>query len=317
VEYLANRLHSASVVPVVAEQMSVSGPLGVLQVPIVAVGQDYASVFQVSVASGRTLSPTDFATGHRTCLAGADTLKQLFGEENPLGKNVRLGTEFYTIVGILTPPDRRPVPGTALGHELASGFVRPFTTGKTHGIDPYRLLDEIWVGVHEGDPVKEGATIRELLRQRHAIDDFDVQMPRALLNQRLGLQRKFDALVTAIAGLSLLIAGIGIFNVMATAVIERTSEIGLRRAVGATRHSIIRHFLTESLLLTGTGGILGLVMGAAVASLLNALGTWSSVMTFGHVLIALTISMLVGLAAGVYPAISAAYLRPVDALRHE
>jgi putative ABC transport system permease protein len=147
--------------------------------------------------------------------------------------------------------------------------------------------------------------------------DFDVVIPREQLAQRYRTQRTFSVAVGAIAATALLIGGIGIMNIMLTSVVERTREIGIRRTVGATQNDITLQFLTESVLMTLTGGLLGILIGVASAPAIAFYAGWSTYVSPLAVLLAIVVSMGVGLGFGLYPAMKAARLEPVDALRYE
>jgi putative ABC transport system permease protein len=146
---------------------------------------------------------------------------------------------------------------------------------------------------------------------------FDVIVPRELLAQRYQTQRTFSVVIGSIAAIALLIGGIGIMNIMLTSVVERTHEIGIRRTVGATRNDITLQFLTESLLMTLVGGVLGIAIGVASALAITAYAGWSTYVSPVAVLLGITVSLSVGLIFGLYPAMKAARLEPVDALRYE
>jgi putative ABC transport system permease protein len=162
------------------------------------------------------------------------------------------------------------------------------------------------------------AMVDRTLRSLHDNQrDFDIVIPRALLAQRYSVQRTFSVVVGSVAALALLVGGIGIMNIMLTSVVERTHEIGIRRTVGATGHNITLQFLIETSLMTLTGGIIGIILGILISSSITAYAGWSTRVSATAVVLAFAVSLLVGLVFGLYPAIKAAELQPVDALRYE
>jgi putative ABC transport system permease protein len=151
----------------------------------------------------------------------------------------------------------------------------------------------------------------------HGVRDFQMIVPQELLKQSENTRRMFNIVLGAIAGISLLVGGIGIMNIMLATVSERTREIGIRRAVGATRTHIVGQFLAESVILTGVGGIAGIAAGFAAVRLITAIAGWQTVLTFTAVCLPLLMSLLVGIFFGLYPACRAAFMNPIVALRHE
>jgi putative ABC transport system permease protein len=179
-------------------------------------------------------------------------------------------------------------------------------------------VDEIWLQTSNSDRIEEVASVVEhTLSRLHGASDVDIVIPRELLNQRFQTQRTFSVVVGSVAALALIVGGIGIMNIMLTSVVERTHEIGIRRTVGATRRDVAVQFLVEALLMTVSGGILGILIGAAVSWGISAYAGWSTYISVVAVLLACGVSFAVGLGFGLYPAIRAARLEPVDAVRYE
>ena len=185
--------------------------------------------------------------------------------------------------------------------------------------NPGKAVDELWIQVRDGERVLElGQAVQHaLVRLHRGVQDVEVVIPRELLNQRYRMQRTFSVVVGSVAVLSLLVGGIGIMNIMLASVLERTHEIGIRRTVGATRRDVTLQFLTESLLMTLSGGAVGILTGVAVSFGITAYAGWSTSVSLAAVLLALLVSFAVGLSFGIYPARRAAALQPIDALRYE
>ena len=181
------------------------------------------------------------------------------------------------------------------------------------------MIDEVWLQVSDGSQVIQvGSIVRQTLaRTRLGAIDFEVIVPRALLDQRNRTQQTFAVVVGSVAAISLLVGGIGIMNMMLVSVLERTPEIGLRRTVGATPRDVALQFLTESSIMALTGGTLGILLGIAASRLVTAYAGWSTHVSVTSVLLAFLTASLVGIVFGSYPALRAARLQPIDAVRFE
>ena len=191
----------------------------------------------------------------------------------------------------------------------------------TDGLEQTRFggISEIWLRVGKNSSVQACAeAVRRILNLRHGgVEDFQVVVPQELLNQAQKTQRIFNIILGCIAGISLLVGGIGIMNTMLASVAERTREIGIRRAIGAGQHHIIVQFICEAIVLTTVGGCLGIVLGAGSAVIISKVAGWKTVLTVWSIVTSILMAAGVGLASGLYPAIKAARLEPVRALRHE
>jgi putative ABC transport system permease protein len=285
------------------------------------VAAEYSSILRLTAARGRLLSDLDERRGARVCVIGDDLARQLFGPADPVGANLRLGSDYYEVVGVLAG-DGSPAPaiGALAWRDLNTAVIAPLAAvvGRTVAISPNQAVDEIWLRTADGGQAETiGTVVRHTLNRLHADGAFDVVVPRELLAQRYRTQRTFSVVVGSVAVLALLVGGIGIMNIMLTSVVERTTEIGIRRAVGATRRDVSAQFLTESLLMTLTGGAIGVVLGAGVASAITAYAGWSTYISLVAVMLAFAVSIVVGVGFGLYPAVKAARLDPVDAVRYE
>jgi putative ABC transport system permease protein len=199
----------------------------------------------------------------------------------------------------------------------------PTTAAILRLVDNYSALrdeiDGVFVRVaDEGDVAASAAIVRGILEQSHrGASDYSLIVPAELLAEQRRTKRIFDVVMVALASISLLVGGIGIMNIMLASVLERTPEIGLRRAIGATQVDIVRQFVLETTLIAVAGGAAGLALGIAMSRVIAGLAGWSTIVTGWSLLLAFFVSVVVGLVSGVYPALTAARLDPIHALRYE
>jgi putative ABC transport system permease protein len=273
------------------------------------------------VQRGRLLSGVDSRAGARVCVLGGALAQRLFGYDDPVGQFIRIQSEHFAIVGVLTGQSGPPAVGALAWRDLSAAVLTSLTavSGRETLAPADQAVNEIWLQADDSDEVETtGRIVRDTMSHLHgSASSFDVIVPRELLAQRYQTQRTFSVVIGSIAAIALLIGGIGIMNIMLTSVVERTHEIGIRRTVGATRNDITLQFLTESLLMTLVGGVLGIAIGVASALAITAYAGWSTYVSPVAVLLGITVSLSVGLIFGLYPAMKAARLEPVDALRYE
>ncbi len=287
---------------------------------MLAVNPDYLAVRGLKLAKGRFISNVDVQKCHQVCVLGAELAKRM-GPETVLGTIVHFNEDPYGVVGILHSRegiDNEVVPLALRDfdkaafiplHERNKGFVS--AGGKNE-------LSEIILKISDKSFIDSTSRVvhQALLWNRDGAENFELIVPKELLSQARQTQRLFNVVLGSIAGISLLVGGIGIMNIMLANVSERTREIGIRRAIGATRKHIVVHFLGESILLTVMGGILGIVLGAFAALGINLFIHWRASLTLWPLLSALLMSVAVGIISGIYPAVKAANMEPVEALRH-
>ncbi len=289
---------------------------------VLGVRASYGTILRLRLERGRFLSPTDEQSAAQVCVLGSAVARRLFGYHDPIGDSVRVGTEYYQVVGVLREVGIDPrAPNTLAWRDInAVAMVPlPLLSGRSIEVAPMQTADEIWLQVEDGARVGDLAKVFEhsLVRLHGGRRDFDLVVPRELLAQRYRTQRTFSVVVGSVAALALLVGGIGIMNIMLTSVVERTHEIGIRRTVGATRRDVTLQFLIEALLMTVSGGALGIVLGAVVSWGITAYAGWATTVSPLAVTLAFVVSFLVGVTFGLYPAIKAANLEPVDAVRYE
>jgi len=308
--------------PVVERILPVTRASKTSMVRVLGVRPAFQDILHLSVSQGRMLAPIDDATAPQVCVLGASLARQLFGYGQPVGERVRIDQRYVEVIGVLSEPGgdtQSGAPPATLGfREMSTVAVMPLAavSGRSLAVVSTQPVDEIWMQAADADRLEKVASaFGQALASRHR--DFEVIVPRELLAQRLRIQRTFGIVVGSVAVLALLVGGIGIMNIMLTSVIERTHEIGIRRTVGATRRDVTVQFLIESLLMTLTGGAAGIVLGAGLSFVITAYAGWATSVSATAIALAFVVSFAVGVGFGLYPAIKAAELEPVDALRWE
>ena len=296
-----------------------------------AVKAEHLDLFGLEAALGRELTVLDGDELRRVCVIRAGLLTELGIFEDPIGLPLLFGTEEYEVVGVLEDTEFQGYAAEALSVDSkASEIYVPHETiltrngtrsivrrsGSSEATDVE--LNQIVISVTDLDQVLLVARmLQTLLDKNHPQKDFKIVVPLEVLAQRRKTQQVFNYALVAIASISLLVGGIGIANIMLATVTERTKEIGIRRALGAKKRHIIIQFLTETTTISTLGGVLGVAAGIGLAEILTLFTGWNAVITGGSVLLALSISMAVGILSGIFPARRAAMLDPIAALRHE
>ncbi|HYI13181.1 MAG TPA: ABC transporter permease [Thermoanaerobaculia bacterium] len=285
----------------------------------------YRDVADVGLAEGRFFDAHDEHEHAQVCVIGQEIRRNLFGYGAVLGKQVKVNDVWLEVVGVLATDASGSAPaGAETGggtSSTAKEIWMPVSTAiRKFDRDPLDApIDELLVTVKEGVSTRRTAQVIEPLLQRlhGGADDYEVVIPEALLEQSRQTQRIFNIVMGSIAGISLLVGGIGIMNIMLASVLERTREIGVRRAIGATRRDIRSQFVIESFSISLLGGISGIVIGIVLARIVGAYAGWPTVITYWSLLLSTGVSISVGLISGIYPAARAAELNPVEALRYE
>jgi putative ABC transport system permease protein len=251
------------------------------------------------------------------CVIGRTVAEQLFGEEDPIGKSMRLRDQPFRVLGVLKAKGE-----SATGQDQDDFMMIPWTT-TLHKIKGTSWLDDILCSAVSSDAIRPARTqISALLRQRHhlrpgAADDFNIRAPEEMLQAQEETSRTFTVLLLSIASVSLLVGGIGIMNIMFVTVTERTREIGVRMAIGATKKNIQAQFLFEALILSSLSGVAGAVVGVVASSIFSRALSWPTIIPPQWIVIAVLFSAFVGVFFGFYPARKAALLDPIEALRYE
>lgn len=293
---------------------------------------EYQTVKRLELRRGRFLTALDDDTMANVAVLAAGAAQRLYSYEDPLGKPLLLGECAFVVVGVLQSQDSgSATPGAIGAQDMNNDIYIPLNSARsrfgelhvilrTGGRDFERTqLSEITLTLHDETLVTAtAAMVRKLLEQRRSDKvDFEIQVPLELLRQAEREKRVWNMVLGSIAGISLLVGGIGIMNIMLATVSERTKEIGIRRALGATRTHIVTQFMVESMVLSSGGGLLGIFLGVAIPTTVSHLSEIETALSWWAVIIAFSTSVLTGIVFGVYPARRAALMNPIEALRHE
>lgn len=290
---------------------------------ILAVSKDFDIIKGLQLSEGRFLCALDMQQKKRVCVLGSDIAKTL-GRDGHVGKIVRIDNVPFHVVGVLKSKNWKAGKITALttrnlnesvfipiGAEMSLPFVKYSPKSQ--------VLAEIILQIPDSSLLANAAQVsKRILEKSHGkVDDYQIIIPQELLQQAYRTQQTFNLVLGSIAAISLLVGGIGIMNIMLATVSERTHEIGIRRAVGANKYHIAFQFLTESLLLTFLGGLLGVIIGVGFSHMISYLAGWNTVVTYWSLLLSIGMASFVGICSGLYPAMKAASMNPITALRHE
>jgi putative ABC transport system permease protein len=275
------------------------------------------------VAEGRYVSDGDNKSEAFVAVLGSQTANDLFGGLSPIGKMISINGIKFEVVGVLESKGSSGFGSSddAIFVPLDTGYDKLF--GATATYNDKKIVNNISVSVGTTEAMDTvSAQIEFLLRRAHKLAssdqlDFNVLSQADLLSTLSSVTQTLTIFLGAIAGISLLVGGIGIMNIMLVSVTERTKEIGLRKAVGATKNQILTQFLIETMTLSLLGGIVGILLGVGIAAIFSATGLIASVVTADSIVLAFTFALLIGVFFGIYPAFRAANLHPMVALRYE
>jgi len=308
-------------------------PLKFVDVPVMSgnkesggrvIGTDasYIRVTNFHPSEGRFITPLDVEESKRVCVIGSEIRQELFGYRNPVGRRIVVGDTWFTVVGVMEAKTLKEGKASVIKlRNINKDVYIPITTALKRFTDETRPagVEEIAIQVKGEDEVLvTSEVVRRILNRTHnGVDDYEIIVPAELMAQSQRTQRVFNIVMGSIAAISLLVGGIGIMNIMLASVTERTKEIGVRRAMGATERDILGQFLNETVLVSVTGGVIGIILGVAMAKGINLYADWETVISLYSVAISFGISALVGIVFGIYPARKAAKMNPIAALRFE
>jgi|LSQX01.1.fsa_nt_gb putative ABC transport system permease protein len=303
-----------------------------MSIKLVGTYPEYPDVMNLEIINGRFFNYVDYNLSKPYVIIGSSVKKQLIPLDNAIGKEIRIGQNYFTVVGVAS--ERAIVSGVGFeAEDINFDIYMPLTTQRAY-YGEYTLgetgagrrsSDKSWVKYHRfiikvADAQKivtTAAIIEDILNTTHKQPDYEILVPLQLLKQAEHTTKIFNIVLGAIAAISLIVGGIGIMNIMLATVTERTREIGIRRALGAKRRDIINQFLIEAVILSSVGGLIGVFLGITIPAVVTKLAGMVTIVTYWSVLIAFGISVAIGITFGIYPARKAAWLDPIEALRHE
>ena len=299
---------------------------------VVGTSVDYPSSRNYNLRAGRFFSESEMRDHANVVVLSDEVAQGLFPIDNPLGQSVKIDSDYYNIVGIMESEGFSNLGQNQAGSSNAapSRIFIPYTSSKSRfgetttrqtagGMESETVeLHEAIIQVDNQETVIEvGAIIEQILERRHKDVDYAIEIPLALLRQAEASALRDQIVAGAIAGISLLVGGIGIMNIMLASVTERTREIGIRRALGAKKRDIIAQFLIEAVILSGVGGLIGVVLGIIIPVVISTFWGMTTIVTPIAPVLAFSISAMIGVIFGIYPSVRAADMDPVEALRHE
>jgi len=294
---------------------------------IIGTVPDYPRLIGWPLVRGRFISTVDEKVAANVCVLGSKVARELFGYLEPIGEDVKIGGDYYRVVGLMAP---RGGEGTGVEADLDRDVYIPFnaarkrfggvTTRVRSGSYEFEKVEVHQANVHVRDieeVLSAARAVKAVLQKTHKKNDYEMTVPLELLRQEQQTRRIFSIVLGSIAGISLLVGGIGIMNIMLATITERTREIGIRRALGAKKRDITLQFLVETIVLSGFGGILGIGLGFMIPSLVTHFSDMRTIVTPHSLILAFGVSAATGVVFGLYPAWRAANMDPIEALRHE
>jgi putative ABC transport system permease protein len=281
------------------------------------VGEDYIQIRSWSLSSGANFTENDVRSATKVALIGKTTAETLFGETDPVGQIIRIKNAPFTVIGLLASKGM-----SMMGSDQDDVVLVPYASAMVRLTGDTTFRSFIAQASLPEQLTNVQSQISGLLRQRHRIaagkdDDFHVSTQEEITEMATSTSKVMTMLLGAVAGVSLLVGGIGIMNIMLVSVTERTREIGVRLAIGARKRDILRQFLIEAVTLSVAGGLAGIALGVVGAKLVSIKFGWTTLVSPESVLLAFAFSLAIGVFFGFYPARKAAQLNPIEALRYE
>lgn len=284
---------------------------------VAGVNSNFQDVNNWTMTSGRFFSDKNVQNRERVAVVGETVVKNLFTDEDPVGKEIRVKNIPFRVIGVLKSKGN----GT-MGNDQDDTVLIPYTTSmeRVEGIDYLRRV--YVVAKDDGGIDRLQADIENLLRVRHNIkdtnlDDFNIQNMKSIMETVAQTTGTFTLFLGAVAAISLVVGGIGIMNIMLVSVTERTREIGVRKALGATYSVIVTQFLIEAVVISLMGGFIGIAFGIGASKVIGRVSGMSTIVSVPTIIMSFAFSMAIGLIFGIYPARKAAKLNPIDALHYE
>jgi len=291
---------------------------------VYGVAPEYQDIAGLKVVAGRFFSQDDNDRMAPVCVLGEGARANLFPQENAVGQYIKINEQWFHVIGILGPQLTMQNELSGLKAQNLNNLIYAPIDSVIYRLEESRsyLRDEIDGLFLQLDKTADSSVVADVVRgilntsHRNA-GDYSLVVPAELLAEQKRAKQIFEMVMVAIASISLLVGGIGIMNIMLASILERTHEIGVRRAVGARKRDILRQFLVEAILISFVGGLLGIGCGFGISRLVAMMAGWSTIVTLNSILLAFLVSVSVGLIFGIYPAAKAARLDPVEALRYE
>lgn len=296
--------------------------IGKSSAQVLGVSASYYQHANMTLSDGRFTDETDNIGLAQVAVLGVDAATELFPQQTAIGQYVKVNHLWLQVVGVLAPPagDKNEFQGVKIGGDRYRIFI-PIATAeqKLKSDNLASELDSVKLSISkQADPVVASKAVEQLMQLRHGgVEDYTLIIPAALLEQQKQTQDIFNIVMACVAGISLLVGGIGIMNIMLANVMERTKEIGLLRAVGARQQDIKLQFMAESFTISVMGGVLGVVFGLALSEIIGFYSGWAVSWSIAAIVLSLSICMLVGVGFGVFPAIKASKLNPIEALHSD
>ncbi len=289
---------------------------------VLGVSSTYPSIQNLNLLQGSFFLASDEEANAQVCVLGIVAKQKLFGFGDVLDQQIKVNDVWLTVIGVLADAvvQKQEFEGVKVQNPNNDIYI-PITTAvrkfDTESVE--NELNEIVVQIGEGAEIQEQAsTIGNLMSVMHRyVDDYSIVVPEKLLEQNQKTQGIFNIVMGAIASISLLVGGIGIMNIMLASVLERTNEIGLRRAIGAKKLDIRMQFMAEAIAISLAGGIIGVALGYGISYAVTQFSGWSTIVTAGSIGLSFGVSSVIGLIFGIYPAVQASNLDPIECLRYE
>src|SRR5437667_7625479 len=290
---------------------------------VIGVLPNYRDINNLKIVAGRFFTEDENLRSEAVCVLGEAAKVNLLGFDDAIGKYIKMNDVWLQVVGIMAPQGSADSDEGAQSINRNNLVIAPLNSVMRRFDDNMSWLkdeiDGIYIKVKPGtDSIETEGVVRAILASTHKdAGDFTVLVPAGLLKQKQATNQIFAFVMICIAGISLLVGGIGIMNIMLATVLERTREIGIRRAIGARQGDIVRQFLTEAVMISIVGGLIGIGCGFTLSRLIASAAGWSRVVTTSSIVIAFGVSVFIGLLFGIYPAVQAARLDPIEAIRYE